>query len=95
MSKAGLVYHSVARAEMNKATTRDPVDRGFAMIGKALAHGTDARIQGIAAFSALRPSARTGSSPQIADPTSIPISKTPSFKTGKALTDVESGSKRP
>ena len=61
------------------------MDGVFEAIGDALANGEEVRLAGFGTFGAKSRVARTGRNPQTGEVLSIPASKTPSFKAGKAL----------
>ena len=63
------------------------MDGVFEAIGEALANGEEVRLAGFGTFGARSRAARTGRNPQTGEVLSIPASKTPSFKAGKALKD--------
>ena len=75
------------RLGLNKAVARDAVDGVFEAISEALANGEEVRLAGFGTFAAGRRAARSGRNPQTGEVLSMPASKTPSFKAGKALRD--------
>ena len=87
MNKAEMADRLADRLRLNKAVARDAVDGVFEAIGEALANGEEVRLAGFGTFAARSRAARTGRNPQSGEVLSIPASKTPSFKAGKALRD--------
>ena len=87
MNKSDIGDRLDGRLGLNKAVARDAVDGVFEAIGEALANGEEVRLAGFGTFAARSRAARTGRNPQTGEVLSIPASKTPSFKAGKALRD--------
>ena len=87
MNKSDIGDRLAGRLGLNKAVARDAVDGVFEAIGEALANGEEVRLAGFGTFAARSRAARTGRNPQTGEVLSIPASKTPSFKAGKALRD--------
>ncbi|MDE0047364.1 MAG: HU family DNA-binding protein [bacterium] len=61
------------------------------MIGEALVHGEDIRLAGFGTVVVKDSPARAGRHPQTGETLSIPVSRRPSFKAGKAPRDAASG----
>jgi DNA-binding protein HU-beta len=72
---------------LSKAVAKDAVEGVFEAIVEAMANGEEVRLAGFGTFAAKNRAARTGRNPQTGEVLSIPASKTPSFKAGKALKD--------
>lgn len=87
MSRSEIGDRLAARLGLNKAVARDAVEGVFEAIGEALANGEEVRLAGFGTFAARSRAARTGRNPKTGEALSIPSSKTPSFKAGKALRD--------
>ena len=87
MNKAEIGDHLAGRLGLSKAVAKDAVDGVFEAIGEALTNGEEVRLAGFGTFAARSRAARTGRNPQTGEVLSIPASKTPSFKAGKALRD--------
>ena len=87
MNKSEIGDRLAGRLGLNKAVARDAVDGVFEAIDEALANGEEVRLAGFGTFAARNRAARTGRNPQTGEVLSIPASKTPSFKAGKALRD--------
>ena len=95
MKKVEMAERLAARIGMNKVAARDAVYSVFAAIGEALTNGEEVRIVGFGTFGTRNRPARTGRNSQTGEVISIPASKSPSFKAGKALRDAVSDSQRP
>ena len=87
MNKSEIGDRLAGRLGLNKAVAKEAVDGVFEAIGEALANGEEVRLAGFGTFAARSRAARTGRNPQTGEVLSIPASKTPSFKAGKALRD--------
>ena len=85
MNKSDIGDRLAGRLGLSKAAARDAVDGVFEAIGEALANGEEIRLAGFGTFAARSRVARTGRNPQTGELLSIPASKSPSFKAGKAL----------
>ena len=95
MNKVEMAEGLAARISMNKVPARDAVYSVFAAIGEALTNGEEVRIVGFGTFGTRNRPARTGRNSQTGEVISIPASKSPSFKAGKALRDAVSDSQQP
>ena len=95
MNKAEVADRLAARTSMNKDIARDAVDSVFATIGEALANGDEVRIAGFGTFATRSRPARTGRNPRTGEAISISVSKSPSFKAGKALRESVKAGQRP
>ena len=84
MNKGEMADRLAARTGLNKAAARVAVDGVFATIGEALANGEEVRIAGFGSFGTRSRAARTGRNPRTGETVSIPASKSPAFKAGKA-----------
>ena len=87
MNKSEIGDRLAGRLGLNKAVAKEAVDGVFEAIGEALANGEEVRLAGFGTFAARSRAARTGRNPRTGEVLSIPASKTPSFKAGKALKD--------
>ena len=85
MNKSEIVGRVADRMGLSKPAAEGAVGTVFAAIGEALAKGEDVRIAGFGTFATRTRRARTGRNPRTGESVSIPASKTPSFKAGKAL----------
>ena len=87
MNKAEIGDRLAGRLGLSKAVAKNAIDGVFEAIGEALANGEEVRLAGFGTLAATSRAARTGRNPQTGEVLSIPASKTPSFKAGKALRD--------
>ena len=85
MNKSEIVGRVAGRMGLSKPAAEGAVDTVLTAIGEALAKGEDVRIAGFGTFATRTRRARTGRNPRTGESVSIPASKTPSFKAGKAL----------
>ena len=94
MNKAEMADRPASRTGLNNAAARDAVDSVFATTGEALANGEEVRIASFGTFTARTRPARTSHNPQTGEAISISVSKSPSFKAGKALRDAVNADRR-
>ena len=87
MTKSEIGDRLAGRLESSNAVAKGYVDGVFEAIGEALVNGEAVRLAGFGTFAARSRAARTGRNPQTGEVLSIPASKIPSFKAGKALRD--------
>ena len=87
MNKSDIGDRLAGRLGLSKAVAKDAVEGVFEAIVEAMANGEEVRLAGFGTFAAKNRAARTGRNPQTGEVLSIPASKTPSFKAGKALKD--------
>ena len=85
MNKSDIGDRLAERLGLSKAAAKGAVDGVFEANGEALANGEEVRLAGFGTFAGQNRAARTGRNPQTGEVLSIPASKTPSFKAGKAL----------
>ena len=85
MNKSEIVGRVAGRMGLSKPAAEGAVDTVLSAIGEALAKGEDVRIAGFGTFATRTRRARRGRNPRTGESVSIPASKTPSFKAGKAL----------
>lgn len=85
MNKTDLVAAVAAKAEISKKDAEAAVSAVFASITDALADGDKVSLIGFGTFEVKDRAARTGLNPRTGEKLSIPASKTPAFKAGKAL----------
>ena len=95
MNKGEMADRLAAQTGLNKAAARDAVDGVFETIGEALANGEEVRIAGFGSFGTRSRAARTGRNPRTGETVSIPASKSPAFKAGKALKDAVNAGQKP
>ena len=85
MQKSETAERVAGRIGLSKSAAEGAVDAVFETIAEALAREEAVRIAGFGIFATRRRSARTGRNPRSGESISIPASKAPSFKAGKAL----------
>ena len=91
MKKSEMVGRVAGRLGLGKSAAEGAVDAVFEVIAEALAKEEAVRIAGFGTFATRSRSARTGRNPRTGERVSIPASKAPSFKAGKALRDAVNG----
>lgn len=87
MNKADLVQAVAEKTGVPKKDVTAVVDACFASIQDALASGEDVRLVGFGTFEVKERAERTGRNPKTKEAITIPTTKAPSFKAGKALKD--------
>ena len=87
MNKTDLVAAVAAKAEISKKDAEAAVSAVIASITDALADGDKVSLVGFGTFEVKARAARTGLNPRTGEKLSIPASKAPAFKAGKALKD--------
>ena len=87
MNKSDIGDRLAGRLGLSKAVAKDAVEGVFEAIVEAMVNGEEVRLAGFGTFATKNRAARTGRNPQTGEVLSIPASKTPSFKAGKALKD--------
>ena len=87
MNKTELVAAVAAKAEISKKDAEAAVSAVIASITDALADGDKVSLVGFGTFEVKTRAARTGLNPRTGEKLSIPASKAPAFKAGKALKD--------
>jgi len=87
MNKTDLVAAVAAKAEISKKDAEAAVSAVIASITDALADGDKVSLVGFGTFEVKERAARTGLNPRTGEKLSIPASKAPAFKAGKALKD--------
>jgi DNA-binding protein HU-beta len=87
VNKNDLVAHVAEVAEISKADAGKAVDAVFDGITDALKKGDDVRLVGFGTFAVAERAASEGRNPRTGEKISIPASKQPKFKAGKALKD--------
>ena len=88
MKKADIVARVAGRAGLSKSVAEAAVNAVLDAIAEGLAKEEQVRIAGFGTFATKDRRARTGRNPRTGESVSIPASKAPSFKAGKALRDV-------
>ena len=85
MNKTQLVDRVAESVELNKASASRAVEAILDIITGALRSGDDVTLSGFGTFSVSNRKERTGRNPRTNEPITIPASKNPKFKAGKAL----------
>ena len=87
MNKNDLVAAVAGATSISKSDAAKAVDGVFDAITSSLKGGTDVRVVGFGTFSVANRKASEGSNPRTGERISIPASRQPKFKAGKALKD--------
>ena len=91
MNKAELVSSVAEKADLTKKEAERVVNAVFASVEEALAKGDKVQLVGFGTFEVREREARKGRNPQTGQEISIPATKVPAFKAGKALKDSVNG----
>ncbi|ATF09052.1 HU family DNA-binding protein [Candidatus Enterovibrio altilux] len=87
MNKSQLIDTIAESANLSKASAGRALDALLDAISDTLKDGDQVALLGFGTFSVRSRSARTGRNPQTGAEISIPATKVPGFKAGKALKD--------
>ncbi len=87
MNKAELIDAVAAQADLTKSDAASAVDAVFSTITRSLSGGNAVTLVGFGTFAVTDRAARIGRNPRTGEAISIPASKSPKFKAGKALKD--------
>lgn len=85
MNKNDLVAAVASSANLSKADAARAVDAVLGNITSSLRGGNEVRLVGFGTFSVTNRAASQGRNPRTGERISIPASKVPKFKAGKAL----------
>lgn len=88
MNKAELVAAIAEKAELSKKDAEASVKAFTEVIAEELKKGEKVTLVGFGTFEVSERAARTGRNPQTGAEMTIPASKAPKFKAGKALKDM-------
>ena len=88
MNKSELIADVALRADITKKDADAAVNAIVDSITHALENGDKVQLVGFGTFEVRTRGARTGRNPHNNEEISIPASKAPAFKAGKALKDV-------
>ncbi len=88
MNKSELVSAVAEKAEITKKSAGEAVDAIVEVISETLGQEESVAVMGFGTWKVVERAARTGRNPQTGEVISIPASKAPVFKAGKALKDV-------
>jgi DNA-binding protein HU-beta len=87
MNKGELIEAVAAAADLTKADATKAVEAFIDTVTRTLQKGDQVAIIGFGSFSVKSRAARQGRNPKSGEPISIPASRVPGFKAGKALKD--------
>ena len=88
MNKAELVAAMAAKADMSKKDAEKALKAFEDVVAEELAKKGKVQLVGFGTFDVAERAAREGRNPQTGKTMSIPASKAPRFKAGKALKDI-------
>ena len=91
MNKAELVAAIAEKAELSKRDSEAALKAFTDIVAEELKKGEKIQLVGFGTFEVAERAARTGRNPQTGAEMTIPASKAPKFKAGKALKDVVNG----
>ncbi len=87
MNKTNLIDSVAAKTGLKKVDAKAAVDAVFAAMEEALVAGDKIQLAGFGTFEVKVRAERTGRNPATGAAMTIPASKAPAFKAGKALKD--------
>ena len=87
MNKAELIAAAAKKAGLSKKDAEKVVNATFEAITEALVAGEKVSLVGFGSFDIKNRAERTGRNPMTREEITIPASRTPQFKAGKALKD--------
>mgnify|MGYP000182391893 CR=1 len=87
MNKAELVAAIAEKAELSKRDSEAALKAFTDIVAEELKKGEKIQLVGFGTFEVAERAARTGRNPQTGAEMTIPASKAPKFKAGKALKD--------
>lgn len=87
MNKSELIEAVAQSADLSKASATKAVDAVVEAVTKALKEEDTVSLVGFGTFSVRERAARSGRNPRTGETITIPASKVPGFKAGKALKD--------
>ena len=88
MNKTDLISAIAAGSGLSKKDSEKALKATIDAITDALVKGEKVQLVGFGVFDVKDRAARTGRNPKTKEPISIPATRTPQFKAGKALKDV-------
>ncbi len=88
MNKAELVAAIADKAELSKKDAEAALKAFTDVVAEELRKGEKIQLVGFGTFEVSERAARTGRNPQTGEEMTIPASKAPKFKAGKALKDL-------
>lgn len=87
MNKTELIAAVADKAELSKADAGRAMDSFFEVVARTLKKDGRVSLVGFGTFLVRKRGARSGRNPKTGAPIKIKASKTPAFKSGKALKD--------
>lgn len=87
MNKSELIDAIAAHADISKAAAGKALDGVVAAVTEALKKGDTVTLVGFGTFYVGERAQRTGRNPKTGAPLTIPASRSPKFRAGKALKD--------
>jgi DNA-binding protein HU-beta len=87
LNKSDLVSAVAVKADMSKKDAEKVVTQVFQVIEESLAANEKVQLVGFGTFEVKERAERIGRNPQTKESITIPASKIPTFKAGKALKD--------
>lgn len=87
MNKAELINAAAEKAGLSKKDTESALNAALDVIAAALADNDKIQLVGFGSFEVKSRAARIGRNPKTKEEITIPASKVPVFKPGKALKD--------
>ena len=91
MNKAELISAVAEKANVTKKDSDAVISAVFGVIEETLAQGEKVQLVGFGSFEVKQREARIGRNPKTKESISIPASKSPIFKAGKALKESVNG----
>ncbi|MBR1442600.1 MAG: HU family DNA-binding protein [Firmicutes bacterium] len=91
MNKTELVSAIAEKAELSKKDAEKALKAYEEVITAELVAGNDVRLVGFGTFDVLERAEHEGRNPRTKEPMTIPASKAPRFRAGKALKDAVNG----
>ena len=88
MNKTELIAAVAEKAELSKKDAEKAVKAFTDVVSEELVNGGKIQLVGFGTFEVSERAAREGRNPKSGEVMSIPASKTPKFKAGKALKDM-------
>ncbi len=88
MNKADMVTKVAEKSDLTKKDAEKAIGAFVDSVAEALSHGDKVQLVGFGTFEVRERAERKGRNPQTREEITIPASKAPVFKPGKALKDM-------
>lgn len=88
MNKADLIGSMAEKSDLSKKDTEKALNAFIESVEEAMVKGDKVQLVGFGSFEVRQRAERKGRNPQTKDEITIPASKSPIFKVGKALKDM-------